>query len=409
MRKFFWALEVKFLTFLLLPVILATILASIAFGISTYRDMMSEFRNSQADIAIETSKSIAEPMWNLDESNALRLLNAVVDGVDVYQALILDPYNTQFIKVGDLPVMGSDSVKQKIVYSLDGKDNELGMLILSFGSSSINHAIANQIFRDSIYLLVLVLFIMMGAYITIKRVVRKPLEALIKSIRKSVELHSYEEAPTWESNDELGEVTETYNQMVRKISDKEMALHEAISIAEQEREKAEILARTDSLTNLNNRRALFDYGRLVEDQSHRSGRPYTVILMDIDHFKTINDTYGHKAGDNVLREISIAILSIVRDADIPGRIGGDEFAVILPETIADRALNLAERLRGKVAGLSMPFDDMVLTVTASFGVAESSGGKERIEKVISYADEALYKSKESSRNMVSLYEVDRKA
>jgi two-component system, cell cycle response regulator len=162
------------------------------------------------------------------------------------------------------------------------------------------------------------------------------------------------------------------------------------------------LAVTDQLTGLNNRRFLMSQlGPLVQ-RAARGGDPVSVIIADVDHFKRINDTFGHDIGDEVLKEFAARLASNFRPIDIACRFGGEEFVVVMPNTRGDYACLVAERLRRHVA--SAPFSikagSDALSVTVSLGVAVSTGGADSADKVLKRADEALYRAKQNGRNRV---------
>jgi len=161
------------------------------------------------------------------------------------------------------------------------------------------------------------------------------------------------------------------------------------------------LAIRDELTGSHNRRHLI---RLIENEKERTARVgnlFCLCLLDIDHFKRINDTYGHQAGDTVLREFAATVQRQIRDSDSFGRYGGEEFLLMLPETSIDEALALAERVRANIAGLG--FSELPeLAVTVSIGVAEFRID-ESIAQTVARADEALYQAKSGGRNRVVRY------
>jgi diguanylate cyclase (GGDEF)-like protein len=165
-------------------------------------------------------------------------------------------------------------------------------------------------------------------------------------------------------------------------------------------ERARELARTDELTGLANRRAFLEQGAAALDQAHRYGRPLSIVMFDIDHFKRINDTHGHQAGDAVLRAVAERVRRAARAADIPGRLGGEEFALLLPETGAQAAVNLAERLRRDVSSLSVFHDGIVMRFTCSFGIAEHSAAMEQLGLLLAAGDKALYQAKANGRDRV---------
>ena len=169
----------------------------------------------------------------------------------------------------------------------------------------------------------------------------------------------------------------------------------------QAKEVAEKLARTDPLTGINNRRAFFDFGTLIDSQAQRFEHPYSVLMVDIDHFKSVNDQHGHQVGDAVIQAVAQTISKVIRSSDVVGRIGGEEFAVILPETAKDKACELAERLRNAISKCVIPSTEGAFSVTASLGVAEYIAKDLSIEKTMARADTALYCAKEGGRNKVA--------
>jgi diguanylate cyclase (GGDEF)-like protein len=157
------------------------------------------------------------------------------------------------------------------------------------------------------------------------------------------------------------------------------------------------MATHDQLTTLPNRRQLDDQLDRDIARAHRHRVPLSVLLVDIDRFKAINDLHGHQAGDHALRELASRLSDTVRGGDLAGRWGGEEFLVIAPNTGQDGALELAERCRTVIAGT--PFAD-VGTVTASFGVATLTE-HEDARSLVHRADIALYRAKDGGRDAVA--------
>jgi len=167
----------------------------------------------------------------------------------------------------------------------------------------------------------------------------------------------------------------------------------------------QFLARTDDLTGLYNRRHFFELASRQFDTSIRYRYPLTVILFDADGFKQANDTFGHAMGDNILIQIAQTTAAQVRDVDVLARYGGDEFIILLPQTNAEQAYLMAERIRESVAVLSMKNNESAFFVTLSIGVAEIdlTPQDQSIENVIHRADQALYEAKQSGRNHTIIY------
>ena len=146
------------------------------------------------------------------------------------------------------------------------------------------------------------------------------------------------------------------------------------------------LATTDFLTGVWNRRRFMELGEAEVARVRRSGRSFGMAMMDVDHFKSVNDTHGHDAGDNVLRALAEACVDRLRNVDIVGRMGGEEFALILPETDPQGAMLTVERLREYLGGLAIPIDSGTLNVTVSIGVTTVRDPSGTIEGALKRAD-----------------------
>jgi diguanylate cyclase (GGDEF)-like protein/PAS domain S-box-containing protein len=159
---------------------------------------------------------------------------------------------------------------------------------------------------------------------------------------------------------------------------------------------------TDELTDIYNRRGLFELGRREVERARRYGRNLSAVMIDTDKFKEINDNYSHAVGDHVLRALADRWKSSIREVDILGRYGGDEFVVLLPETDLENALQVADRLR--LAICSKPIETPVaeLPLTVSIGVATLTETIKTFDELIEKADEAMFRSKTSGRNMVNI-------
>jgi diguanylate cyclase (GGDEF)-like protein len=165
-------------------------------------------------------------------------------------------------------------------------------------------------------------------------------------------------------------------------------------------EQAERLATTDGLTGLLNRRTFNGQLQRRLREAQRYNRPLSMLLLDIDHFKKVNDTYGHPAGDAVLRGVAQLLQNQARETDIVARFGGEEMALILPETDGRGALAIAERIRKGVAAAAHPTEQGNLRVTASIGLATWPGAAPDADTLVEAADKALYRAKEGGRNRV---------
>ncbi|GAA0266756.1 MULTISPECIES: GGDEF domain-containing protein [Pseudomonas] len=187
----------------------------------------------------------------------------------------------------------------------------------------------------------------------------------------------------------------------RKLSE---ALEKAFRLTRQ-MERAHTIstraAQTDELTGLMNRRAFFERAQVLYAQCRHNQQPLCALMLDMDHFKQINDTYGHQAGDQVLRQIGGVISASFRQADVYGRLGGEEFAVLLPNTSLDTARAIAEQLIKAISGLAA---EPVKGLSASLGLASTHDHDQDLHGLMNMADKALYRAKAQGRNQVALAE-----
>ena len=167
-------------------------------------------------------------------------------------------------------------------------------------------------------------------------------------------------------------------------------------------QEVQSLALTDPLTGLQNRRSIFELGRIEFARAERMKRPFCCMMLDIDHFKQINDEYGHQIGDDVLVEFASRCQTSVREVDLVGRYGGEELIILLPETDRAIAVNVAERVRAAMS--EMPFNTTggIVRLTVSIGVATKDDNTTHLEALIARADQALYIAKHKGRNRVAI-------
>lgn len=192
---------------------------------------------------------------------------------------------------------------------------------------------------------------------------------------------------------------------IRNLYDVFCAMQEKVDSTVQELEKSAI---TDQLTGLPNRRYLIREGSRLVNIAIRAGQPCTLFMMDVDHFKNVNDTYGHTVGDEVLRQAARVIREVIRTSDIVARFGGEEFAVVAPGSDLAAGHELAERIRHSVASTIFNTKETPLSCTISIGIAHYAShirfGADAFEDMIARADKALYEAKAAGRNTVRMNE-----
>lgn len=177
---------------------------------------------------------------------------------------------------------------------------------------------------------------------------------------------------------------------------------------EKANETLEYISKTDGLTGLLNRKT---WENLLEKEYERESRYHencSLIMFDIDHFKKVNDNYGHPAGDEVIRQTADIIRHSIRKTDIAGRYGGEEYVILLPHTPIDSAYVLAERIRKKIAAKPACYEDQVINYTVSLGVAAFDPSLKSPTNWIDFADQALYQSKQAGRNATNIYQYPEK-
>lgn len=204
----------------------------------------------------------------------------------------------------------------------------------------------------------------------------------------------------------LGPLAAGINVMASKVAVTQDELRHQVNLAteelRQQKEAAELAARIDPLTGVASRRAFTETAAAALLRSSRYGTPLSLIMVDLDHFKGINDTYGHAAGDAVLASFARTITEVVREVDVVGRLGGEEFAVLLPDTGAVEAMQAAERMRQAIVESHLHVRGQQLKYSASFGVAAFDQTELSLSEFLARADAALYSAKEQGRNRVEL-------
>jgi diguanylate cyclase (GGDEF)-like protein len=183
----------------------------------------------------------------------------------------------------------------------------------------------------------------------------------------------------------------------REFAEAEVAILERFAKIVIDELELRQVASSDHLTGALSRRAWMQRAQEEVARAQRYGRPLSLAMLDIDKFKSINDTYGHPAGDGVITSVAKNAMSTIRQSDIFGRLGGEEFGLLMPETTAESARSLAERLRSQVEGTTLDLGSPV-NCTISIGIAEMTAQAAELEVLVQLADQALYKAKSGGRN-----------
>ncbi|MQX37821.1 sensor domain-containing diguanylate cyclase [Roseospira navarrensis] len=304
--------------------------------------------------------------------------------------------------VADRPVFQAADAPQGIVVQSSGNDARLiahatnpnapviGDLGWRLFISADREAVLAESHQIQVTMLVVFSAVLVGAtLLTVLLVLSlvQPLTGLQRAARTMADGDL--SARVWpRGRDELADLGHAFNTMADRIEEGDAELR--------------ALAVTDPLTGVLNRRGFLKLSEAEWDRNRRHGHSIAVLVMDIDHFKVINDTHGHDVGDVVLAEVAARLIDGVRTSDVIGRLGGEEFAIVLPETPLDAATTLAERLRADIAATPCATARAAVSVTASIGVAHSDGSRESsgFAGLLKRADDALYTAKHTGRNRV---------
>jgi two-component system, cell cycle response regulator len=278
--------------------------------------------------------------------------------------------------------------------AVDGVQNIQDLLANLQATDNVKQA---QQFKQAMRWIIAIIFVIATSLallsgVRLSRSILRPMQMLLKGLNSLGEGDLTVQIEL-DSQDEFAQLATAINGMAAKLAQSQVAL---IAMATQ-----------DELTGVFNRR---EFNRLLNielERSRRDGRPVSMVMVDIDHFKSINDTYGHQSGDDALRWISALLKREVRPGDIVARYGGEEFAMILPNTSLMDAFAVAERIRQQINAELVPIQNQqVIAVTASLGCATFPQMADSEDQLMSAADKALYVAKESGRNRVCLAEVD---
>jgi diguanylate cyclase (GGDEF)-like protein len=285
--------------------------------------------------------------------------------------------------------------------------------VLAIQPAAEIEAAARQVHQTLILMLLVMLLVMSLVSGWLSTVLARPLLVLAEKMTQ-IKRGDWEVESGLRGHDEIGRLAEIFDSMRESIrsSMQQLAAHRdrleaEVAARTQELAKANQvlrqLSRTDELTGLSNRRDIIEKIRYESYRARRNGRVFAFLMVDIDHFKSVNDTHGHECGDSVLRAVSDAIRQTLRRHEYLARWGGEEFLVVLPETDSDGARIAGERIRARVEGMEFVHAGQALKVTLTVG-ASIFDGRLGVARSLVLADKALYRGKQAGRNRVELWD-----
>ncbi|GAB3732001.1 hypothetical protein GCM10028862_12720 [Luteimonas pelagia] len=407
---------------MLVASLLVSFVASALLLVDTYRDRIAVAQARVDEMGSGAVPSIAADLWQVDMGSVRMQLEGLTRISDVVYVR-LDTREGERLEAGD-PAAPALRVSTFPLRYEQGEVFELGLLSVVLGDERILAVVRRQALAIA---LVISSTLLVGALLLLRLLrvsVFRPLESLARQVRgahiRDVHVPLALTRPSQVRGDELDEVVAALNAM-RGMVVHELARRETVERAlRRHQEELEVLviertreleaqarelrrlANVDDLTGVATRRFFEEVAERELARGYRTGRPSSLVMLDIDHFKSVNDRHGHAAGDQALQALAMACRETLREEDLVGRMGGEEFAVLLPETAAERAVQIAERLRARVGALRVVLPGgEAIGFTISLGVAIADlARRESLDQLLARADEALYAAKHGGRDQV---------
>ena len=407
---------------MLLFVLLTTLSISSWFTLNEEKQrIIKQIDNRGSDISRFVSKSLTYSVVGYDYHTIDLLLKEITLSAEVDYAKVLNNKGKIISQAGTFINDSSRMLIFNETINLDGE--KLGELALGLNTNLANEYISNQGSKFLQRELFITLIILLLEFIVLSYLIIRPVSIISGSLIVSNDINKVTLIPL-ESNDEFGQLAKQFNTLNAELNSANQQLRHRVDFAdtqlqnnvnELKAQKIELtrinqeffkLSITDSLTELHNRRYFEEQLDADINLSQRHGDTMSLLIIDIDHFKNINDTYGHVHGDQVLKNVANKLKQLVRKTDIACRIGGEEFAIIFKRTNKDTAVELANNLRKNVQELVTHINEFNVRVTISAGIATLTKDNfpTHATHLYRFADLALYKSKENGRNTVSHYD-----
>jgi diguanylate cyclase (GGDEF)-like protein len=365
--------------------------------------------------------SISTSLWQFNQNQLDALVSGlvkmpIIEGVDVSDKYGQNIISKRSYSPTSAPLSIFDT-KSDLNWVLHGENVFLGSLTL-YSSSQV--VLDRVLFGFSLVALAAIIKLSVLFWLFIwafDRYLATPLKELMSQVNEVQLSHKISKRINLSNieNNELSQLQEHINKMLsvmerdreRLLKDEqakrnwlEDAVAKRTEALQVSNEKLKELAARDSLTGALNRRSFFDTAQHLLDLSQRQKSPASFILMDLDYFKIINDTYGHFIGDKVLIHFTQSIQAHLRKSDLISRVGGEEFAIFLPDTGIDDAFLLADKIRKAIGASTLEVDGKAVTYTVSIGVASSEPKDQSIDELFKRADLKLYESKDKGRDRV---------
>lgn len=387
------------------------------------KDILSETARRGHDISKFLSEAIALHVVSYDYHSIQIMLDELITSSDIVYAAVTSQKGNLMASSGDFSL--ANDARTSFAYDIHFDQKKVGLLQIALDNQDIVTRLEQK--RDDLFLreLLTIIVIAIGEFVALSYFIARPVSVITNTIENSIDENGRITSDILiKSRDEFGRLATQFNRLRYHLNDAHHKLEQKIESADKrlietnqtllyqsdalKRMNAELekLSLTDPLTGLYNRRY---FERELENDiaiSNRHGEVNSMIIMDIDHFKNINDTYGHHNGDLVLQKTAEMILGVIRNTDVLCRIGGEEFVMLCRRTGKEGATRIAEKLRSAIRKNVIMLGNEVVSVSISLGVTtlRPDGSEVHSDDFFRSADYALYYSKEHGRNRVTHYQ-----
>lgn len=387
-------------------------------------DTLKEINQRGNDISRFVAKSLAYGVVGYDYHTIQLLIDEITSSEDVGYAKVVNARGNTMAESGTAT---DGDTSQMVLFTQDIRldEEKVGSLTLGLSTKHIIKRLESQKYALVTREAFVILLIALGEFFALSFIIIRPVSVMSDSLNNSVDDAGkiVGEVPVI-SQDEFGALAEQFNKLSAQLNDANARLQSRVDLADKQLihtnrqliKQSEELQRineefrkqsvTDSLTGLHNRRRFEDLMQTELDMSLRHGDISSLLVIDIDHFKKVNDKYGHPAGDAVLRQVANMLKSNLRKTDILCRVGGEEFVALCKRADKEAAESIAEKMRRNIENKPIAFGDSMISVTISIGVSTINERNTDQDPDFLYreADAAVYHSKETGRNRVSHYE-----
>lgn len=416
--KIKFGIREKVLT-ILLSILLTAITVSGWFALKEEKqNYLNEINQRGQDISRYVAKSLSFSIIGYDYHTIQLLLDSIVSSDEVKYVEVFNKRKKSMAKAGEFSPQDSGNL---IIFkeSIHFEDDLVGSLTMALSTEKAIQRMEKQKFSLVTREALIIFLIALGEFIALSFIIINPVKTITKSISNAVDESGQVNANIpITSNDEFGQLAFQFNKLGTQLNRANNQLQRKIEVADEKLietnkqllKQAEELKRmnkeflqlsiTDGLTGLYNRRHYEELIKVEMGLSQRHGDPNSILLLDIDHFKSVNDTYGHIAGDIVLKAVAKCMLKNIRKTDVLCRVGGEEFVVICKRVDKENLVTVANKLRVAIENLLIPLNGQMVKVTISIGGATISGktANTTIDELYRQADNALYYCKEHGRN-----------